>query len=211
MTTQSFCLYALAAVTSAAGLTAGEPNTTGTETTIAVEAGTAAFISNTNISAISVKGKSTAMQGRVRVGHSPEGLRLEHIEAWVPVKSIATGMGVRDEHMRRYIFTTPDGKTPDVRFEAQQASCGKSGKESTCQIAGNLSIRGVARPFTMPLRVREDGSAFRAAGDAVVKLSDYGIERPTQLGVTAENEVKLHFEFTAKQAPATTASAGGGQ
>ena len=32
----------------------------------------------------------------------------------------------------------------------------------------------------------------------MVKLSAYGIERPSQLGVTTTDDVKLHLEFTAK-------------
>lgn len=81
---------------------------------IAVEGGTASFVVSTNMPAISVKGKSTALQARARVQRNPDGLQIEQIEATIPVKSILTGMSIRDEHMRRYIFTTADGKIPDV-------------------------------------------------------------------------------------------------
>jgi polyisoprenoid-binding protein YceI len=145
------------------------------------------------------------------VQHNPDGLRIEQVEATIPVKSILTGMSIRDEHMRRYIFTTGDGNTPDLRFEAEGAACGApAGKnnESTCQLTGTLAIRGVPRPFSIPLKLHADGTAFRAAGDSIVKLSDYGIEQPSQFGVKTSNEIQLHLEFTGKERPAAIASGG---
>jgi polyisoprenoid-binding protein YceI len=83
----------------------------------------ASFVVNTTVPGISVKGKSAALQAHAIVQRGPEGLRLVNVEATVPVKSIQTGMSVRDEHMRNYIFTTADGKTPDLRFEASGTEC----------------------------------------------------------------------------------------
>ena len=41
-----------------------------------------------------------------------------------------------------------------------------------------------------------------------MKLSDYGIEQPSQFGVKTANEIQLHLEFTGKEAPAAIASGG---
>ena len=46
--------------------------------------------------------------------------------------------------------------------------------------------------------MKEDGERFHASGGSVVRLSAYGIEQPSQLGVTTSDEVKLRFEFTAR-------------
>ncbi|HUS07176.1 MAG TPA: YceI family protein [Bryobacteraceae bacterium] len=174
---------------------------------ISVDSGTAAFTVNTNVSAISVKGKSGALQGKVQVRQTSEGLKLEQVEAVVPVASLNTGMGIRDQHMRKFIFTAPDGATPDLKFSAPEASCTPSAKENICQISGELAIRGVAKPFNIQLKVRENGTAFRASASGTVKLSDYGIEPPSQFGVKTANEVQLQLEFTGKQAPTYSASA----
>jgi len=136
---------------------------------------------------------------------------VENVEATVPVKSILTGMAVRDEHMRNYIFTAADGKTPDLVFEAVGTTCpAQSGRASefSCQVSGSLSVRGVARPFAIPLKIHADNSAFHAAGAATVKLSDYGIQQPSQFGVKTSNEIELRVEFTGKEAPASIASGG---
>ena len=177
---------------------------------VEIESGTAAFEASTNMPGIEVKGKSSALTAHVELTRDAEKLVLQRIEASVPVNSLATGMKVRDEHMRRYIFTTPDGKVPDLRFVADSGHCGAStsGREFTCQLAGNLTIRGVARPLNISLHVKEQGSAgsLRAAGDGLVKLSDYGIEPPSQFGVKPSNDVKFHLEFTGKPKPAQAAN-----
>jgi polyisoprenoid-binding protein YceI len=182
---------------------AGE--TTSETITVAVQGGVATFVANTNVPAISVKGKSGALQARVSLRRSAGGLQLAHIAAVVPVKTLATGMGVRDEHMRKYIFTTADGQTPDLRFEGQDTTCSVSGREATCQMEGMLTIRGTARPFRTPLKIREEGDGFKASADAVVKLSAYGIEQPSQFGVKTSDDVQLHLEFLAKPVPSDSA------
>ncbi len=110
---------------------------------VEIESGTAAFEASTNMPGIEAKGKSGALTAHVELSREADKLVLQRIEASVPVNSLATGMTVRDEHMRRYIFTTPDGKEPDLRFVADSGLCGASGsgREFTCQLAGNLTIR----------------------------------------------------------------------
>ena len=175
--------------------------------------GTTEFEVPTNMPAVSIKGKSGAAQGRVTVSREPGGILLEHIEASIPIKSLSTGMAVRDEHMRKYVFTAADGRAPDLRFEAGKAECsGRAGsQEYTCQVLGNLSIRDIARPLAIHLKVRQTSGqlSFKAAGEAVVKLSDYEIPQPSQFGVKISNEVKLRLEFTARPRPAESSSLGG--
>jgi len=188
-------IVVLALAGTAAAQTAGDASL------VEVKNGTAAFEVGTNVGAISVHGKSNDLTARLRMRQSPDGAVLEGIEAAVPVKSIGTGMGLRDSHMRKYVFTTADGQVPDLKFSADKAVCSKGeGRQSTCQLSGNLAIRGTERPFSIVLKVSEDGDTLRAVGDGTVTLSAYGIERPSQLGVTTEDDVKLRLDLTAKQA-----------
>jgi polyisoprenoid-binding protein YceI len=184
----------------------------GQDTTIEVHGGTVTFDASTNVSAISVHGKSSALEGRARVRQTEQGLAIEEVEATVPVGTLATGMGLRDLHMRKYVFTTADGQLPDVKLDAGHAVCSPAAShDMTCQLSGNLEIRGVLRPFSIALKVSESGGTFRAAGDADVKLSAYQIERPSQLGVQTADDVKLHLEFTGRPGASMTAANRGGQ
>lgn len=186
------------------GLALAAPITAQTTTSsdaVEVRGGTATFAVDTNVSAISVHGKSTALTARLRWRQAPDGPVLEGIDAAVPVKSLNTGMGMRDEHMRKHVFTTEDGQVPDLRFTADKSACSKFvARQSTCDLSGSLVIRGTARPFTIAMKLTEDGDSIRAIGDGAVTLSAYGIERPSQLGVTTSDDVKLRFDLTAKVA-----------
>jgi len=141
----------------------------------------------------------------------PNGVTLERLVAQVPARTFATGMAVRDEHLRRLVFTAANGDAPDLRFEADKADCAsrQGSQEFTCAVAGNLTIRGIARPFQINLKVKQVGSvSFKAAGEGVVKLSDYEIPQPSQLGVKVADEVKLRLDLGAKQSAQTSAYGG---
>lgn len=179
--------------------------------TVVIEGGKATFFVATNMPGITVKGRSEALRGRVQIHRASDGVTLERIEAWLAVTTLATGVAVRDKHMREHVFTTPSGELPDLRFEGEKVACPGvlPGHEATCQVSGTLAIRGVARNFSIPLRIREDGAApsFRVSGDATLRLSDYGIEQPSQFGVRTANEIEIHLELaeasvTAHIAPA---------
>jgi polyisoprenoid-binding protein YceI len=186
---------------------AGETINSKEPVNLAIDGGTASFIANTNVPAVSIKGKSTSMKAEATARRGAEGVVIDRIQATVPVKTLQTGMGVRDEHMRKYIFTTKDGQTPDMVFQAENVAC-PAGAQTTCNVSGNLTIRGVSHAFQMPLKLRDEGGALKASGESIVKLSDYGIEQPTQFGVKTDDEVHVRLDFVARPT-VPVASAGG--
>ena len=197
----------VAGLLAAGTMFAAEPTT---PTLLQSDSGRVTFESVTNMPGIEVKGRSAALTAHVEIVRDSSKLVLHHMDASVAVKTLATGMKVRDEHMRKYIFTTADGQEPDLRFAGDEGTCekGSAGREFVCRISGALSVRGVAKPLTLTLHAKEEGTSsemFRASGDMVVKLSTYGIPAPSQFGVKPADEVKIHVDFTAKAKPVNTA------
>jgi polyisoprenoid-binding protein YceI len=179
----------------------------GGATLVEVREGTVEFKVDTNVPAINVHGKSKALAGKAYVRATSSGVSVEQLEAKVPIESLGTGLGLRDAHMRKHVFTTSDGRQPELRFQAESARCSSAGgHESRCELAGTLSVRDVARPFAMALNVSDDGGKLRAKGDGQLKLSSFGIERPSNLGVQTADDVTLHLEFTATRSGGTAAS-----
>lgn len=73
------------------------------------------------------------------------------------------------------------------------------GREVPVQIEGNLRIREATRPTHFASTVRLEGSVLTVAGRAVIKMTDFGFDPPSILGVLrAENEVRLEFRFVAR-------------
>ena len=161
----------------------------------------------TNVPALRVHGKSSAVTAHAHLKAEPEGFVIERIEARVPVSSLQTGLELRDQHMRKYIFTTAEGQVPDVEFSSDRAACPNDGRSqrATCVVSGVLTLRGTARPFAVTLVVSEERSVIRVSGHGIVKLSAYGIDQPSQLGVRTTDDVKLKVELTARRATAQAA------
>ena len=161
--------------------------------------GVLTFEAPTNVTGVEIKGKSTSLTALADVSASGSQLLVRDIQVSVPVNSLATGMKVRDEHMRRYIFRTNTGNEPDLRFAAGSAACSAlAAREYQCAVEGTLEVRGTAKPAGFTVKVKAEGGSFHASFDAVIKLSAFGIERPSQFGVRPADEVKVHVEFTAK-------------
>lgn len=179
---------------------------------VEAQSGSVRFVAPTNAPGVEVSAKSGALVARASVSRDGNGLTLQQIDASLPVKSLATGMKMRDEHMRKYIFTTQDGQEPDLHFTAAGGACASNGlpREFACDIGGELSIRGISRPLNIKLRVKEGASSetFDAAGEGLVKLSDYGIVPPSQFGVKPSNEVIIHLDFNCKQTAIVATSRG---
>ena len=175
------------------------------DSTIQLNGGTVTFEVATNVFSTTVRGESNAITGGTRLRDNGSSLRLERLEAVVPVATLKTGIRLRDEHMRKYIFETSDGQAPDVRFSADAADCPKNGSGYACNASGNLAIRGTARPFSIELKVVRNGDGFRVTGDGRLAVSHYGIERPSQFGVRTEDEVKIHLDVKARTVATSTA------
>ena len=179
------------------------PQTAAESSLVEVHGGRAAFDVGTNVLGILVHGKSSAVEGHATIRDEPGGLVLERIEASVPVMTFTTGMGLRDEHMWRHIFTTDDGQLPDVRFAAGETTCSAevSGR-SACKVVGALTLRGTTQPLAVVLKLKRNGNAFQADGEGALKLSAFGIPQPSQLGVKTLDDVTLEIAFTARRSAA---------
>ena len=108
---------------------------------VEVRGGTAIFNVATNIPAIGVHGKSSELDARATVRDGSDGLALDAVEARLPVKSLTTGMGLRDDHMRKLVFTNPDGSVPDITFSAR-AACAPANEASGPVHRVRRSIQG---------------------------------------------------------------------
>jgi polyisoprenoid-binding protein YceI len=165
-------------------------------TALHVTKGSVTFEVGTNIPALRVHGKSDAIRANLRAELGQQGIAISEVDATVTVSSLRTGLALRDDHMRKRVFTDDHGQMPDLRFVGERFACRPAaGGRSACTVEGALDVRGVTKPFAITLSVREDRGVFRVSGSGTVRLSDYGIERPSQLGVTTGNEVTLTLDL----------------
>ncbi|MEY4675152.1 MAG: hypothetical protein RL148_2936 [Planctomycetota bacterium] len=115
--------------------------------------------------------------------------------------TLVTGVEGRDSNMWEHLGTE---KHPNIeftidRFEPGRVDVAKEEVDGT--IHGQMSIHGRSRDVKMPVTIRLDSSKrVQVEGQMPLKLTDYDIEVPSQLGGTIkmEDEVKVWIALRAR-------------
>ena len=152
--------------------------------------GSIEFEAPVNIKALTIHGKADQLKGSLRM----DGLNLTQILVTVPVNSLSTGIKVRDKHMRERVFKSEDGKFPDIEFFCPEVTGTGQTDAMECEVKGYLKIRGLRSEVSVALRVTYEGGKYRAKGETVIKLTDYGIDPPKQFGIKLQNHIRIKFE-----------------
>jgi polyisoprenoid-binding protein YceI len=115
----------------------------------------------------------------------------------VPLANISTGIGVRDDHTKKalevgtYPTTTLTVARSALKFPA-------AGAESSGDASGSLTLHGQTRPVTFHYVAKLDGDTYSVKGTARINVDDFGVKRPSYLGVTVKPDVDLSTSFQAK-------------
>lgn len=127
-------------------------------------------------------------------GAAPQGqIRVESA-------SLDTGLADRDEGMRELLESAKQKQVTFTwsAFDAQAVDVEKQLVTGTAR--GKLAIRGVEREVAMPVKVSVDASKrVSIDGEAKIKLTDFGLEPPSQLGmIEVEDELRLWISLRAR-------------
>lgn len=120
-----------------------------------------------------------------------DGKRLE-IDA--SVTDLKTGIGLRDEHLKKYIQADQYPKAKLV-VDRSSLTFPSDGKDTTGTATGQLTLHGVTKPLKFSYKARRTGSDFHVQGLAAIDIRNYGIETPCYLKVCVEPDVKLKVKF----------------
>lgn len=123
-------------------------------------------------------------------------------EVVVQAASLVTGVDGRDENMREHLDTK---KHAEIRFALERFRPAQDGIDVARQTArgdvvGTMTIRGQSKPFTMPVTIEIDPQKrVVLKGQAPLKLSDYGVPVPSQLGlINMQDEVVVWIALRAR-------------
>jgi polyisoprenoid-binding protein YceI len=117
----------------------------------------------------------------------------------IAVKSIDTGIPLRDEHMRGEAWLN-EPKHPAIVFKATKVQ--RTGKDAY-RVTGNFTLHGVTKPVTVAVALRHVPTSAQSkklgfAGDAVqlttkfkIKLSDFGVQIAGKAVGKVNNEVTI--------------------
>lgn len=123
-------------------------------------------------------------------------------EIRVAARTLRTGVDGRDSNMREHLDTE---HFPELRYTIERFVPAADGIDVAKQTArgevrGTMTIRGQTRPFAMPVAVAVDPQRrVVVTGQAPLRLSDYGVPVPSQLGViNMQDEVQVWIALRAR-------------
>lgn len=110
----------------------------------------------------------------------------------VELASVDTRNRLRDDHLRSADFFDVD-RHPTATFVTTAVQPG----DRQWTVLGQLTIRGVSRPITLPVTVSRIGDALRVAGELVVSRREFGISYQSVLN-PIKDEVRVRIELVAR-------------
>ncbi len=145
----------------------------------------------------SFEAKTNALKGQLVVDPKKAGA-IDGTLA-VDLRTLQTGIGLRDDHMREGYLEVQKGEG----FEAatldgiQLDGIDPAVPVGKVSFRGTLSLHGQEREVSGTADIRRAGSDLKVSATFPVKVSDFAIASPTYLGVGVRNEVMVSVNFHA--------------
>jgi polyisoprenoid-binding protein YceI len=146
-------------------------------------------------------GVTSSVEGRFRADlHDPQAGWQGEVK--VRAATLTTGIDGRDANMRDLLEVE---RHPEICFAIDRLEAAADGIDCQAQtvrgeIAGRMTIRGQTRALAMPVTIEVDHQKRVVInGQAKLRLSDYGITPPSQLGVISmQDEVVVWAALRAR-------------
>jgi len=145
--------------------------------------------------------KTTAVTGEVSV---PEGAREIGGAFSVDLRTLDTGIGLRNTHLRDNYLEVSRGPTYDTAVldaVVLDAPAPSRGRSATLGFKGVLSVHGNAKPIAGTAEVTHRGDSLDVKVKFPLRIDAYEIARPTYLGVGVANQIDVEVRATLKPAP----------
>ena len=119
----------------------------------------------------------------------------------VDLRTLDTGIGLRNEHLRENYLEVGKGPGFDAATLSEIVLNGldadaPAGKGS---FTGLLTLHGVTRTVTGTVDVRQAGAGLRVKASFPVELPGYGIPKPRYLGVGVTDTVRVEVDFAVQR------------
>lgn len=118
-----------------------------------------------------------------------------NVTVLVQLGNITTGIALRDRHTKKYLEASKFGS---AQLQVPRASLNFNGGSG--DTSGALTIHGKTKQAPFHYTATKNGTSFAVKGNAHIKLTDYGIDVPSYLGVTVKDDVDIEVSFTAVDA-----------
>ena len=139
--------------------------------------------------------KTTSLSGSVTA--SASGSPAYDGSLAVDLRTLDTGIGLRNEHLRENYLEVDKGPGFDTAIlsEIDLKGFSPDAPEGKGSFAGSLTLHGVTKTVTGAVDVRQAGAGLRVKASFPVNLSDYSIRKPRYLGIGVKDIVQVEVAF----------------
>ena len=117
----------------------------------------------------------------------------------VDLRTLDTGIGLRNEHMRDHYLEVGKGEGFDtaVLSDVDLGEVAAENLHGRTRFTGTLLLHGVSKAVAGPADVRRDGTSVHVDATFPVTLADYGIPKPRYLGIGVKDVVQVKVSLVA--------------
>lgn len=139
--------------------------------------------------------KTNALRGELFLDPAQAGNVLGELS--VDLRTLQTGIGLRDNHMRDKYLEVQRGENfaaatlDDIRLEGLDAN-NPAGK---VKFRGVLMLHGTEREVTGTADIKKADTGLRVQANFPVKVSEFEIPSPTYLGVGVRDQIGVTVQF----------------
>ena len=143
----------------------------------------------------SFEAKTTALNGALTTGAS--GSQAVEGSLTVDLRSLDTGIGLRNDHLRERYLEVDKGQGFDTATLSKINLNGFNPEvpEGRGSFSGLLTLHGVTRTVSGPVDVRRADAGLRVKASFAVDLPDYNIQKPRYLGIGVKDTVQVGVAF----------------
>lgn len=146
---------------------------------------TAKFFAKARPSALNIHGENGKLRGIIQIQNSQVKGKFE-----VETSTFTTGLGVRDNHLKDKVLKPKEHpKATLVLDPVTLPADWQPGKNLETKFKGNLTIVGQTKPVEGTVKISGPSMAAEVSFD--LKLTEFGIEPPSYMGLKVMNEVSV--------------------
>lgn len=145
------------------------------------------ILAGVNVTAV---GRSNEIEGSLTV----EGTTAS-VDVVVQVENITSDNGTRDNQFRGRIMDVANFPTATFRTTEpiDFGTIPATGESVTATAVGELTLKGVTQPVTVEVTAQSNGANIGVLGNIPITFTDYGIDNPSNAGVSLEDEGVVEF------------------
>lgn len=124
------------------------------------------------------------------------GKKIVSAEITVPVKSLESGMSIRNNHMQNKYLEAE--KFPNIVFSFSDSKIDFQ-TDTISKIPGEFKIRDVKRPVVIDALIKSSPHEMKISSDFPIDITNYGIEQPKFAVVKMDTVVQVHADLQVEQ------------